>query len=115
MAEQDIYFLGIDIGTESARAALIDVSGGVKASNQQGYNMQCPRPGWAHQDPDMWWDATVNNIRKVIEKSGIKPSSIAAIGSAGQMHAPVPIDGKGQLVSNEVLLWCDKRSASYCE
>lgn len=114
MIRQKTYFLGIDIGTESARVALIDLNGVAIATSQHSYNMQCPRPGWAQQDPDMWWNTTVNNIRSVLSKSGIQPESIAAIGSAGQMHAPVPIGSAGQLLSNEVLLWCDKRSDPQC-
>jgi len=114
MSGQKTYFLGIDIGTESARVALIDFNGEMIASSQESYCMQCPRPGWAQQDPEMWWNTTVNNIRSVLSKIDVHPESIAAIGSAGQMHAPVPIDGTGQLLSNEVLLWCDKRSDPQC-
>lgn len=115
MSGQEIYLLGIDIGTESARAALVNQDGKITASARQGYDLSCPRPGWAEQDPDMWWSATVNNIRSVLKKSGVRPQEIAAIGSAGQMHAPVPVDGSGRLISREVLLWCDKRSDPQCE
>lgn len=114
MTDDKTYFLGIDIGTESSRAALIDVNGVTIASSQQSYNMQCPRAGWAQQDPDMWWHTTVENIRSVLQKSDVKPHKIASIGTAGQMHAPVPINKKGELASHEVLLWCDKRSDPQC-
>lgn len=109
-----VYLLGIDIGTESARSALVNQAGEVVASASQGYHLSVPKPGWAQQDPQMWWEATVENIRSVLEQSGVEPAQIAAIGSAGQMHAPVPIDGQGRLISNEVLLWCDKRSEPQC-
>ncbi len=115
MSGQDIYLLGIDVGTESARVALVNQDGEVVAGSRQGYDLSCPRPGWAQQDPELWWEATVKNIRAVLEQSGIRPERIAAIGSAGQMHAPVPIDGRGRLISREVLLWCDKRSDPQCE
>jgi xylulokinase len=111
MSEQ-VYLLGIDIGTESARVALVSQDGDVVASASEGYQLSCPKPGWAEQDPQEWWEATVRNIRSVIDQSGVDPKQIAAIGSAGQMHAPVPIDAQGQLISHEVLLWCDKRSDS---
>jgi xylulokinase len=108
------YLLGIDIGTESARAALVDLAGHVVSSASEGYHLSVPKPGWAEQDPQIWWEATVKNIRSVIGQSGIQPRQIAAVGSAGQMHAPVPIDGQGRLISNQVLLWCDKRSDPQC-
>jgi len=106
------YLLGIDIGTESARAALVSQNGDVVASASKTYHLSCPKQGWAEQDPQIWWEATVQNIHSVLAQSGIDPTQIAGIGSAGQMHAPVPIDAKGRLVSHEVLLWCDKRSDS---
>lgn len=112
--DSEEYLLGIDIGTESARAALVDLSGNLVAGASEGYNLSVPSPGWAEQDPQMWWEATVKNIRSVIEQSGIQPRQIVAVGSAGQMHAPVPIDGQGCLISNQVLLWCDKRSDPQC-
>jgi xylulokinase len=108
------YLLGIDIGTESARAALVDLTGRTIVSASEGYHLSVPKPGWAEQDPQTWWEATIKNIRSVIEQSGINPDQIVAVGSAGQMHAPVPIDSNGSLISNEVLLWCDKRSELQC-
>jgi sugar (pentulose or hexulose) kinase len=41
------YFLGIDIGTQSTRVALFDLSGGIQASYYEGYPMHTPRHGWA--------------------------------------------------------------------
>lgn len=113
--DQKEYLLGIDIGTESARVALVDLTGAVVATASEGYNLSVPKPGWAEQDPQTWWEATVKNIRRLIEQTGIHPGQIAAVGSAGQMHAPVPIDSQGRLISDQVLLWCDKRSNPQCD
>ena len=55
MAEQ--YLMGIDIGTQSTRPALLDLDGKVGASTSTAQDMQTPRPGWAEQDPQIWFDA----------------------------------------------------------
>ena len=105
--------MSIDIGTESARAALLDLDGGVLASASREYDLYCPRPGWAEQEPETWWLATVGNIRDVLAAAG--GVEVAAVGIGGQMHATVPVDGDGRLLSRTSLLWCDKRSAPQCE
>lgn len=107
--------MGIDIGTQSSRVALLDLHGHIVASAGALQDMQTPRPGWAEQDPQMWWDNTVNNTRRVLSQPGISPKDILGIGVSGQMHGAVPLDSKGELLSHGVQLWCDKRSADLVE
>ncbi len=109
------FLMGIDIGTQSTRAALLDLDGRVVASASTPQEMQTPRPGWAQQDPQIWWDSTVSNIQRAIRQSGIKPEEILGIGVSGQMHGCVSIDSNGELLSHGVQLWCDKRSADLVE
>ena len=104
-------FLAIDVGTQSSRAALVDFSGKIIASSAQGYDLDSPAPGWAQQDARMWWQVTIQNIRKVLSDSGIAPGRIAAIAACGQMHATIPLDKAGEVLLPAVQLWCDKRCA----
>jgi xylulokinase len=113
MASQ--FLMGIDIGTQSTRAALLDLDGGVIASASTSQDMQTPRPGWAEQDPQIWWDSTISNIQRAIQQANIKPEEILGIGVSGQMHGCVSIDSNGELLSHGVQLWCDKRSADLVE
>jgi xylulokinase len=103
--------MGIDIGTQSTRAALLDLDGRLIASAGSPQDMETPRPGWAEQDPQLWWDSTTANIRRVMDQAEISPHQILGVGVSGQMHGSVPIDAKGDLLSHGVQLWCDKRSA----
>lgn len=107
--------MGIDIGTQSTRVALLDLDGGLVANAGTSQELQTPRPGWAEQDPQVWWDTTVSNIRRVFSTTGVDPKDIKAIGTSGQMHGAVFVDEKGELLSHGVQLWCDKRSASLVE
>jgi xylulokinase len=109
MAESCV--LAIDIGTSGSRAALVDFSGNILASAAQAYDLESPAPGWAQQDACLWWRTSVENIRRVFEKSGILPASVAAVAAGGQMHATIPIDSTGQVLTPAVQLWCDKRCA----
>jgi xylulokinase len=106
------YLLGIDIGTQSSRAALIDLTGVVIASSSQELTLQTPRAGWAEQDPQVWWDTTAANIQSVLQKAAISLQQILGVGVSGQMHGTVPLGPGGELLSHGVQLWCDKRSAS---
>jgi xylulokinase len=103
--------MGIDIGTQSTRVALLDLGGRVIASASTPQDMQTPRPGWAEQDPQVWWDNTVANIRLALAKAEASPQEILGVGVSGQMHGTVPIGADGELLSHGVQLWCDKRSA----
>ncbi len=104
--------LGIDIGTQSSRAALIDLGGKVIASKSQELELYTPRAGWAEQDPQIWWETTADNIQAVLRQSDIPPKNVLGVGVSGQMHGTVPLGSKGELLSHGVQLWCDKRSAS---
>jgi sugar (pentulose or hexulose) kinase len=103
--------MGIDIGTQSTRAALLDLDGHVVASASTPQEMHTPRPGWAEQDPQVWWDNAVANIRRAVDQAQVSPRQILGVGVSGQMHGTVPINDEGELLSHRVQLWCDKRSA----
>lgn len=107
--------LSIDLGTQSTRAALINLEGDVLAiATSSEQTLDIPQEGWAEQNPEMWW----RNVQEVIQgcleqclEKGIDKTRIAAIGIGGQMHGCVPLDASGNLLSTSVQLWCDKRYA----
>jgi len=103
--------MGIDVGTQSTRVALLDLEGQVVASTSTPQEMMTPRPGWAEQDPDVWWRNALDNIHKTMAQAKATPDEVLALGVCGQMHATVPLSKDGELLSHGVQLWCDKRSA----
>ncbi len=105
------YLMGIDIGTQSTRVALLTPTGDVVAVAGRAQEMQTPRAGWAEQDPDVWWQHTVECIHEVMGSAGVAPGEILGIGVGGQMHGAVPLAADGTLLSHGVQLWCDKRGA----
>jgi xylulokinase len=76
--------------------------------------MRMAKPGWAEQDPEDWWQATLVAIRSALEQTGVKGSDIAAVGFSGQMHGVVLLD-KSRAVLRPSLIWCDQRSQAQCD
>ena len=105
--------LGIDIGTTGTRTIAIDETGKLVASASAEYPCDFPKPGWAEQDPDLWWSATVATIRDVLAQAHMKPSEVKGIGLSGQMHGSVFLDADGHVL-RKALLWNDQRTVAEC-
>jgi len=66
-------------------------------------------PGWAEQDPEIWWEYVCRVTRRLLKETNIPPHEIIGIGIAYQMHGLVLID-KDQNVLRPSIIWCDSRS-----
>lgn len=108
------HLMGIDIGTTSTRTIIIDEAGVLKASVSFEYPLSTPQPGWAEQDPEDWWQATLKGVPAALAQAGLKGKDVDAIGLSGQMHGSVFLDEKGQVV-RPCILWCDHRTQEQCE
>ena len=104
-------FLGLDIGTSSVKAILVSADGEVGAVASTPLTLETPEPGWAEQDPEAWWLASVDAIRSVLaHRPGAR---VAAVGISGQMHSSVFLDKTGAVI-RPALLWCDGRTTAEC-
>ena len=116
--------LGIDLGTSSAKALLLNVDGTVISEASSSYSVrslsalpfgQSPRPGWAETNPVDWWSAVAIAVQNVVEKGyslGEAASSayrVQALALSGQMHGIVLVDVSGQPLY-PAILWADTRS-----
>ena len=109
------YMMGIDVGTTGTRAVIVRPDGHVVgAATGDHQPMRMAKPGWAEQDPEDWWQATLVAIRTALEETGVKGSDIAAVGFSGQMHGVVLLD-KSRAVLRPSLIWCDQRSQAQCD
>ncbi len=66
------YYLGLDVGTSGTKALLITEAGLPVASDTQEYPLSTPRPLWAEQNPEDWWQAVVTATRNVLEKADVR-------------------------------------------
>ncbi len=101
-------FLGIDLGTSSVKALVIDTSGSIRGSGAAGYPVHRPAAGHAEQDPEEWWGATTVAVRAAVAAAGADVE-VAAIGLSGQMHGTVLLDATDQPLG-PVIIWEDQRS-----
>jgi len=109
-----MYLLGFDIGSSSVKVSLVDGESGVCVASafapEQEMRIKALRPGWAEQDPELWWENLKIALVKVLSASGSSASGIGAIGISYQMHGLVTVD-KNHRVIRPSVIWCDSRAA----
>jgi xylulokinase len=107
------YLLGYDLGSSSVKASLVNAETGQAVASAQSPSEEMPmlavNPGWAEQDPEMWWEHVMRSTKMCLQKSGIQSSDIAAIGISYQMHGLVCVD-KNQNALRPSIIWCDSRA-----
>ena len=112
------YFLGLDIGSSSVKAALVEVnSGECKASiskPEQEMQIIAAHQMWAEQDPDLWWRICCDCIKALREQHQLNAEQIIGVGISYQMHGLVTLDVNGNLLRPSII-WCDGRAVSYGE
>ena len=108
------YLIGLDIGTSGTKCILADDEGTVIASSTQEYPLYTPKPGWAEQDPQDWWDAVVRGLKVILGKADVNPADIAGLSYSGQMHGLVALDEHCQVIRPSIL-WCDQRTQAQCD
>ncbi|GFP27644.1 xylulokinase [Candidatus Hakubella thermalkaliphila] len=107
------YLLGIDLGTTSVKAILIDENGKTFGLGSEEYPLLIPRAGWAEQDPEKWWEVVKRVVGTVVGRSGVNGKAISGIGLSGQMHGLVLVDKNGNAL-RPCIVWADQRSAPQC-
>ena len=106
--------VGIDIGTGGSRAVLVDDAGRLVASaSAEHADFRSPSTGWAEQDPDDWWRACGDAVRRVMAAGRAASNDIRAVGLSGQMHGAVLLDDDGRVLRPSII-WCDQRTESQC-
>lgn len=108
-----MYYLGLDIGSSSIKAALVEIetgkSLGVVQEPKEEMGMYAQKNGWAEQKPNDWWLHICNAIKALKLKYNISRTQIKGIGIAYQMHGLV-IVGKDGNPLRKSIIWCDSRA-----
>lgn len=107
--------MAFDAGTTSNRAILFDHDGNIVSSAQQDFPQIYPKPGWVEHDPMDIWSTQSGVARQVIEKAGMSPSQVAAIGITNQRETTIVWDKRsGKPIMNGIV-WQDRRTAGICD
>ena len=107
-------FLGIDIGTSSVKAVLVDGMQHVLASASLPLEVQRPQPGFSEQRPDDWVTATIGTIDALKASHTSEIAAVEGIGLSGHMHGAVLL-GADHKPLRPAILWNDGRSAAECK
>lgn len=101
-------YIGVDLGTSGVKVLLVDGAGKILGEATESYPISYPKSGWAEQNPEDWYAATLRALKKLNAKSP------AGISFGGQMHGLVALD-KDDKVVRPCILWNDGRSQEEVE
>jgi xylulokinase len=106
-------FLGIDVGTSSVKAVLLDRSQRLIAEGSMPVPVSRPRPLWSEQDPEDWWRATLTAVETVRAKAPEAFAGLCSIGLSGQQHSATLLGADGRVL-RPAILWNDGRCGAEC-
>jgi xylulokinase len=106
-------FLGIDIGTTSVKAVVIDERQEIVGSASAALSLARPHPGWSEQQPEDWWQASCGALDQLAAAHPQAIAKLAGIGLSGQMHGATLLD-EADRVLRPAILWNDGRAALEC-
>lgn len=96
--------LGIDLGTGSVKAAVVESDGTIRTKASKAYAVESPRPGWAETDPEAWLAAAQEVVAAAVGGQAPEAASFS-----GQMHGVVVTDVDLRPL-RPAILWADARS-----
>lgn len=101
--------LAIDVGTQSVRALLYDLHGNLLARSQIPIEPYIsPQPGWAEQDPGVYWNALGEACQALWASTDIPREAIAGVGLTTQRSTVVNVDRAGKPL-RPAIVWLDQR------
>lgn len=104
----------VDLGSTTCKAAIFDLHGSTVAESRHEIMTRFSDSVSAEIDPEEWWRNVVVALREVTDAVGARRRFIAALGVTGLTHAPVLMDGEGNVIT-PAPLWMDRRSIPQCE
>lgn len=107
------YVIGIDVGTSSVKAVLVDQSGRLCDEVSKAYPLIQEKSGYSEQDPEVWVTQTIAALAELVRHSGVVPDSVVGLSFSGQMHGLVLLDAQRQVIRHAIL-WNDTRTTDQC-
>lgn len=111
-----MFLLGIDAGSSSVKASILSGETGECLASafmpENEMEIIAEKPGWAEQEPSVWWENLKLAVGKCTSAIGKKAGEIGAIGISYQMHGLVAVDKNLKPISRSII-WCDSRAVEY--
>ena len=106
-------YLGLDVGTSSVKALLIDAAQKTLAEASVPLDQHRPHPLWSEQDPESWVAGVAQAVAAIRAKRPDALKGLAGVGLSGHMHGATLLDGAGEPL-RPCILWNDGRSFAEC-
>ena len=108
------HVLAIDQGTTSSRAIIFDRNMKIAATAQEEFAQHYPQSGWVEHYPADLWSTTAATCRAAIERAGLGPAEIAAIGITNQRETTLLWDRRTGKPLHNAIVWQDRRTSEFC-
>jgi sugar (pentulose or hexulose) kinase len=103
------HCLALDVGTQSVRALLFDPRGTLVAMGRVPIEPYVsPQPGWAEQDPEVWWAALGEACRRLWADPAARPDSVVGVALTTQ-RATIVVADRGGTPLRPAIVWLDTR------
>lgn len=108
--------LGIDLGTGSTKAVLVEPSGRIVGVGMSPHEVRAPRPGWVEGVPEAWWASAVEAVARACAeaKASVATLDVVGLGLSGQMHGALLTDAEAMPLG-PAILWADQRAVAEAE
>ncbi len=109
-------FIGVDVGTSETKAVLVDRAGRVLGGTSAPNRLHVPQPGWAEHDAEAdWWGNFCAVVREILDRSGVSPSAVEAVGCSGIGPCVLPVDEEVRPLGPGILYGIDTRAGAQIE
>ncbi len=108
MARGDLV-IGVDCSTTASKAVVWSANGTALSEARAGFELTHPRSTWAEQNPEDWWTATKEAIRRAVPT--VDRERIAAICITHQRETFACLDRAGQPL-RPAMIWADARATA---
>lgn len=117
-----MHFIGVDVGTGSARAGVFDGRGTMLASAQRDIRLWRDAGSVVEQSSTDIWQAVCASVREAVASAGITPDTVAGMGFdatcslvvLGSNGTPLPV-GPSNDPNRNIMVWMDHRATGQAE
>jgi len=109
------YLLALDQGTTSSRAIVFAENGEIISLAQREFEQHFPEPGLVEHDPEEIWTSQIEVAEEALNKAGLKPADVAALGITNQRETVVIWDRDTGEPIHPAIVWQDRRTSDVCD
>lgn len=116
------YFIGVDVGTGSARAGVFDLNGRMVGRASRAIDLYRPKADFVEQSSDNIWQAVCNAVRDAVNRADINPIQVKGLGFDATCSLvvldkegkPLTVSPSGRTEQN-IIVWMDHRAIARAE